>query len=52
MRVSLCAGRWRHFHGHEGNETSFDLGVSACQQRPPHAHLTCARLIRFPRPHH
>lgn len=36
IRVSLCAGRWRRFHGHEGNETSFDLGVSACQQRPPH----------------
>lgn len=50
--VSLCAGRWRRFHGHEGNETSFDLGVWTCQQRPPHARLTCARLIRFPRPHH
>lgn len=33
--VSLNAGRWHRFHGHEGSETSFDLGVSACQQRPP-----------------
>lgn len=35
IHVSLCAGRWRRFHGHKGNEASFDLGVSACQQRPP-----------------